>query len=74
MNLCPLQWKHRVLTTGLPGKSPQINVKVEKPAKYFLGQVTKVNIYSDVILIIYTLSILLYILSRVYTVNIELFS
>ena len=21
-NLCPLQWKHRVLTTGSPGKSP----------------------------------------------------
>ena len=20
-NLCPLQWKHRALTTGLPGKS-----------------------------------------------------
>ena len=24
-NLCPLQWKHRVLTTGPPGKSPEIS-------------------------------------------------
>ena len=21
-NLCPLHWKHEILTTGLPGKSP----------------------------------------------------
>ena len=24
LNLCPRHWKHRVLTTGLPGKSPGI--------------------------------------------------
>ena len=23
LNLCPLQWKHGVLTTGPPGKSPK---------------------------------------------------
>ena len=31
LNLCPLQWKNGILTTGLPGKSQDFLSSVERP-------------------------------------------
>ena len=33
LNLCPLQWKHGILTTGLPGKSQDFLSSVERPER-----------------------------------------
>ena len=36
LNLCPLQWKRGVLTTGPPGKSPSANLKL-KPKSFMMA-------------------------------------
>ena len=56
VNLCPLQWKHGVLTTRLPGKSPfhvilAVEILVKQLAQWtWLHMLTKVFLINFLII------------------------